>query len=459
MANDSSSLRHSVRDGAAHAVMLGAGEAYLIPFAVMVGVQHFWIGILASAPLLLGGIAQIFTAGLLDRAKSRRSLAVVPAALQGVAYLPLAALALASPEQATLPLLALAALYHTAAGVVVPAWNSWIAELVPPQRRGEFFGRRNRVRTAVEFGSVFLAGGGLALARHLGAEGSGFAIVFVVAALARLLSAREIHSMHEPPYHPPATDQTFTFRAFLWRSPRGNFGRFTLYVAVFLGATHVASPFFTPFMLEDLGFGYVEFTLCSAAFIAAQAAMMQSWGRVGDRFGNRRILALTGLTLPVVPMLWLFASNVWFVIALQVIAGLLWSGFHLSVANFLFDAVTPQKRARCVAYYNATTSAGLFLGASCGGLLATLLPSNAGLAAWGLPLGSPLQLVFVASGVLRLLASLALIPLVREVREVESGNLGDVIIHIVGQSPLRGARLAVFGGTHPSETDKPPEVR
>jgi MFS family permease len=355
-------------------------------------------------------------------------------------------------EQAVLWLLCFAVGYHVCAGLVVPAWNSWIAEIVPAWQRGAFFGRRNRVRTALEFSSALAAGGLLALAHKLSWEATGFLIVFLVAALARLVSAHEISAMHEPPYQRPSPADAFTFRQFLYRSPRANFGRFTIYVALFLAATHVASPFFTPFMLRDLGFGYGAFTLASVAFIAAQATMMRAWGRVGDSFGNRRVLAITGFSLPVLPILWVFATNLVAVLVLQIVAGLLWAGFHLSVANFLFDTVTPQKRARCVAYYNTLTNAGLFLGAMAGGVLASYVPERAELQAAGLPLISGLQLVFVASGLLRLVATLALLPLVREVRPVEPGDFREVVMQIVGQSPLRGARLSVFGGAAPAES-------
>ncbi len=450
------SLTRSVRDGAAHAVTLGAGEMYLVPFAIFLGAGNLLVAMLASAPLLLGAVAQLISARALDQTKSRRGLSVVPAVLQGLWLLPIAALPWVAPERPALWLLALALGYHVCAGLVVPAWNSWIAELVPPWQRGAFFGRRNRVRTAVEFSCALAAGGLLALFRGLSLEAFGFLIIFVVAALARLASAREIHAMYEPPYQRPPASAAFTFRQFLYRSPRANFGRFTIYVALFLAATHVASPFFTPFMLRDLGFGYAEFTLASVTFIAAQAVMMQAWGRVGDRFGNRRVLKITGFTLPILPILWVFATDLPAVLVLQAVAGLLWGGFHLAVANFLFDTVTPEKRARCVAYYNTVTNAGLFVGASAGGLLATVLPDHAELESLGLPLISGLQLVFVASGLLRLLATLALLPLVREVRPVEPGGMRAVVMQIVGQTPLRGARWSVFAGAAASEREPEP---
>ena len=237
------------------------------------------------------------------------------------------------------------------------------------------------------------------------------------------------------------------------RSPRANFGRFTLYAALFLCATHLAAPFFTPYMLGDLHFGYGAFTASSVSFVLTQAVTLHNWGKVGDRFGNRRILALTGLLLPFIPMLWLFSTHVAFICIVQALSGFVWGGFLLSVANFIFDAVTPAKRARCVAYYNTVTTTGILTGASLGGWLAPHLPRDLVLGGWHVHFASPFLGLFLLSGVARLAVSIALLPVIREVRAVEPSTSWQVITHVVGLAPIRGVRLNVFTGVHPSEVE------
>lgn len=89
------SLRHSVRDGCAHSVMLGAGEAYLSPFAIFLGAGSLLVGLLASLPLLVGALAQMGSVYLLDRIPRRRALVTIPALLQAMSWVPLFLLPLA----------------------------------------------------------------------------------------------------------------------------------------------------------------------------------------------------------------------------------------------------------------------------------------------------------------------------------------------------------------------------
>jgi hypothetical protein len=449
------SLTHSIRDGNAHALTMGVGEAYLSPFAIFLGADNLLIGLLASLPLCVGALSQLWVASALDRVKSRRALCVYPAIAQALSFVPLFVLPWCFPEQAARLALFGALLYFVFGSLVVPPWNSWIADLVPPAKRGDYFGRRNKLRTYFQVAGILVAGVVLSLARDSGFELFGFGLIFLLALAARLLSAHQISKMAEPVYQPPPAHDQFTLLDFVRRSPWANFGRFTLYAAVFLAATNIAGPYFTPYMLNDLKFSYLEFTAASVAFILAQAGVIHNWGKVADRFGNRKVLAVTGLSLPFVPLLWLASTHVAWILLIQILAGLIWAGFYMSVANFLFDAVTPAKRARCVAYYNTLTNLGLLCGAVLGGYIATHASPHVQLAGYRLELTSSLQVLFILSGIVRLFFSVAFLPFIREVRPVESASTWQVVVQLVALQPIRGLRMSVFTGTAAEETPLP----
>lgn len=453
-------LRRSVVEGSAHAVMVGLGEAYLVPWAIAVGADALIVGLLSSGPLMLGALAQLAAVRLLDRPTSRRKHAVIAVVAQALMYAPLLLLPWFVPSHGAELVLLAAIPYYVAAGWVVPSWNSWMGDLVAPSRRGDYFGRRERVRTYFQVTALALAGLVLWWARSTGREIIGFAIIFGGALIARLISAAWMARVPEPRYTPPVAAEQFTLRDFLRRSPRANFGRFTLYVAAFMAAASVASPFFTPYMLVDLRFSYGEFMLSTVAFVLGQALAFRGWGRIGDRFGNRRILKLTSLGIAVVPLPWLLTTHVAALVAIQTCSGILWGGFMLGTANFIFDAVTPAKRARCFAYYNTLVNAGVLLGATAGGWLAGHLPRTFTLPGVGLEvaLTSHLYLLFALSSLLRLTAALVLLPAIREVRPVEPSSTWSVVVHVAGFMPGRGLRLGIFSGAHATETPVPPAV-
>jgi MFS family permease len=113
----------------------------------------------------------------------------------------------------------------------------------------------------------------------------------------------------------------------------------------------------------------------------------------------------------------------------QMWAGFSWSGVTLSAGNFIYDAVTPQKRVRCIAYFNVINGAALFLGSLLGGFLASRLPPVFGHRLLGL---------FVFSCFCRLSFYLALSRRFREVRPARQVSIQQLFFSVVGIRPLVG---------------------
>ena len=69
---------------------------------------------------------------------------------------------------------------------------------------------------------------------------------------------------------------------------------------------------------------------------------MPLWGKIADRFGNVKVMRLTGLLIPIVPVLFMFSPNQYYLMVIQIYSGFVWAGFSLSSSNFVFDK-TQQK--------------------------------------------------------------------------------------------------------------------
>ncbi|TAK07636.1 MAG: hypothetical protein EPO39_06110 [Candidatus Manganitrophaceae bacterium] len=114
------------------------------------------------------------------------------------------------------------------------------------------------------------------------------------------------------------------------------------------------------------------------------------------------------------------------------------------MGNFVFDAVSPVKRAQCIAIYNSANAIGIFLGASLGGNLSRWLPKEVHIGSAQFTLASNLQLLFLLSAVLRLTVSLKFLPMIREVREVKPFGAKDFFIAIAQMRPLSGFKFNLF---------------
>jgi MFS family permease len=380
---DSPSLRASIKDGVSHAVMMGCGETYFGPFGIFLRATTLQVGLLATLPPLFGAIMQWAGALKMDRFRSRRKAIVAGAATQALTLIPMALLPFffGKGDLPVLFLLALMLVYHGANGAVVPAWNSLIGDLVPTSIRGRYFGHRNRLTGMSTFISLALAGGLLHLFDRAGVAEVGFLAAFCVAFLARLNSVRWL-SKYEDPGFAISPDQVFTFREFLRRSPRSNFAKFVFFVGAVNFGVAFSGPYFALYMLRELHFSYVEFTLVTASAAIIQFLTFRYWGGLSDRFGNKKILNVCGWGVAAVPVLWLVSPHFLYLLVIQAYAGLVWSGFSLASANFIFDAVTPPKRARCVAYQGLVNGFFVLTGSLAGGYAAGHLPRSFSLGPW-----------------------------------------------------------------------------
>ncbi|MDQ6735448.1 MAG: MFS transporter [Nitrospirota bacterium] len=415
--NRQKSLAGQVREGASAAVMQGSGETYLSAFALLLQATPFQIGLLAAVPPIIGTAAQLLSVKVLDRVKSRKPLILFGAAGQALAWLPLFFLPMLFPSYGAWLLLTGVAVYVAMGHLTVPAWNSLITDMIDADRRGMYFARRARVIALTSFAALSVAGIILHTSETWTNPAWGFGIIFVFAAIARLISTGYLARLQESPAH-EGLKREAGVRDFLRARRSVMFRRFLVFSGCFHVAAMMAGPFFVIYLLRDLHLTYLQYGLWLAAPILGQLLSLQEWGRIADTFGNKKVLVLTGFIIPILPILYLFSSNCLMLVGINFLSGLIWPGFSLSLGNYVFDAVQPGDRTKGVAIYNTVNAIGAGIGAMLGSWLATVAPSQLFLFGLILPLASNLPILFLVSGLLRLIVSLTLLNTFKERRRV-----------------------------------------
>src|SRR5262245_25518044 len=127
-------------------------------------------------------------------------------------------------------------------------------------------------------------------------------------------------------------------------------------------------------MLRDLQLSYLTYMALQVCSSFASLVALPLWGKHADMVGNVRVLRLSAFFAALIPLFWLFSHDPAYLMVIQIFGGFCWSGVALSAANFIYDAVSPQKRVRCIAYFNVINGVALFLGSLLGGFLASRLP-------------------------------------------------------------------------------------
>lgn len=452
------SLRCSLRDGVWDAIKQGAGETFLGPFGIFLQASTVQIGLLATLPQLFGALMQWASALAMDRLRDRRALVAASAAVQALILLPIGLLPflLDSGDLAVTALLLLVTAYHGANGIVTPVWNSLIGDLVPADIRGRFFGNRNRLTGMSAFAALVVAGILLHFFEQQGRVSVGFLLIFIVALCARLNSAYWLSRHANPALH-ISRAESFTFAQFLRRSPKSNFAKFVFFIGAINFSVAFSSPYFALYMLRDLQFSYLEFTAVTSVSTVTQFLTFRYWGKISDQFGNKKILNLCGWGIGIVPMLWLFSPHIAYLMAIQVYGGFIWAGFNLASANFIFDAVSPPKRARCVAYRGLINGVCVLAGSLTAGFVADRLPAAITVGPWTWAPHFILPVIFLISGLLRISAAAFFLRKFREVRDVEPIRHRDLIYRVSHLKPIAGLTFSLIAAPFRDHRGADPE--
>lgn len=138
--------------------------------------------------------------------------------------------------------------------------------------------------------------------------------------------------------------------------------------------------------------------------------VLKLWGKFADRYGNYRVLYITTILIPIVPILWiLFESPIYLIFVPALISGVSWVGFNLATNNFIYDNVSPKKRGFAISYYNMFNGIGIFFGAVIGAFLIKFLKTSF----------EPILLIFIISSLMSIVVVFFWIPQIKEIKKTE----------------------------------------
>lgn len=329
----------------------------LTAFALHLGANNATIGLLAAIPFLTQ-LAQVPAIALVERLRERKRISVY-ASLFGRTMLGAMALA---PFAGTwgLPMLVIATTILCAMGAVGGcAWNSWIRDLAPEDRMGRIFARRTAFATI----TTLIAGIAAAIVLETTPENGAardwsFAALYAVGCVAGLISAWIVARIPEPRL--PMRSDKATGLIEQLRSPfrDRNFTQLILFLGTWQFAINLATPFFTVYLVRQLGYDMTIVMGLSIASQVANAFMLRSWGRLADRFSNKSALlvaaplyilciaAMAGasqITHEAARLIWLTA--------LHLLMGAAVAGVTLATANL---ALKLSPRGEAASYLAAT---------------------------------------------------------------------------------------------------------
>ncbi len=412
----------SIKDGSAYSIMDGSGLKYITPYALSFGASNKFIGLLTMLPSVIGNFLRLVFNKMYE-IKPRKKIVVLWSTIQAIFWFPLLLAGLLYFFFNLSLFYSLILLAFSYSGIIIagtlvsPAWNSWMQDIVK-EERGKYFSKRLRITGFVALVSMLL--GGFILDYFKKREMFfGFLILFLTAAIGRFISVYFLRKQYEPEFKFDEKSY-FSFYQFIKKMNFNNFGRYTLFVSLINFGVAIASPFFAVYMIKNLNFSYVQFTIITMSSILSTLLFLPFWGRFSDKYGNVFVFRFCAFFISFIPIFWLLSSFtgfkgtslVVFLFIVETFSGFVWAGFNLSTSNFIYDAVSRQKLALCFTYFSFLTSLGGLFGAILGGTLS----SSQNFSIFGL---IPILSIFLVSGIIRLIPSVIIGIKLKEVRNVD----------------------------------------
>jgi MFS family permease len=378
------SLRASTADGGLSTVFSNiTGGVLLSNFLLDLGASPMQIGMLASFPMLTN-LLQPLGALLSNRTNSRHNYGIwifLPSRLLWlllVAGIVFVDRSNTKSGQLVYLTLALVLTSNILASLGSASWMSWLAALVPPKLRGRYYSIRNIVCSLANL--LCLPITSFIVSHWRGSEIAGYGIVLgigIIAGLASLGCQHFMRDINPQDYQTKQQQQESLFVGLTASLEDPNLVIFLIYFALWAFAVNLSTPFFNLYMLDNLDLDLTWVTLFSSLASGANMLMLLVWGRLIDRFGNRRLLIVAGLVIAMMPLFWLLTglaqvqAQLWiWLVVFHLIWGGTWAAIDLGNNNIQIAIVPIEHHATFFAIAAAVAGISGALGATAGGLLA-----------------------------------------------------------------------------------------
>ena len=420
--------RQSIKEGMFASAKTSFGYHYITPLAIAINASNSIVAMLSSVAGILGPLSQIFGSRLIEK-YSRKKIILKTVLLESFMWIPFIIIALLFyngiiVEILPLILLLTFAIYIIATSVGHPAWFSWIGDIVDEKYRGRWFSKRNLLNGFVSVIIAVSASFFLDYTKKTNITMLGFVVLFSLAFLSRIICLNIFKKQYEPKLK-LKKGYYFSFLDFLLKNPKDNFRKFSIYRFWLNTACSISSPLLAVYLLRYLKFDYTIYMIIIFAGTIFSLSILELWGKFADRYGNYRVLGISSLLIPIVPILWILSQNpIYLIFVPSLVSGISWAGFNLATGNFIYDNVSPQKRSLGVSYFNMLGGFGTFMGAGIGAILIKFLTISA---------IEPIIAIFIFGGLMRMVVVFFGISQIKEVKETEKFNgtksLKEIIIN------------------------------
>ncbi len=371
---------------------------YFTLYLLALGATSSQIGLFSALTSLAAAACLLPGALLVERYGHRKEITVWFGGIMArLLLLILALLPFGFTGQVLIWTVILFSIFRSAVGnLAFPAWMSITGDVVPLEGRGRYFGSRNLAMVIAGMIMTYLVGEFITRAGSPQGYQLSLVLAFGVGMLSTYSFSRIKDQLAEQPVHSSMSISLLDISKDLRASPI--FLSFCFASALWNFFINVAGPFFNVYMVQDLKFTAAMVGLAAVSTNLSKVFIQKKVGELSDRWGPGKVQLVSMCLIPILPFAWVFTTQLWQVVAINIIGGVLWGAFELVSFNFLLQLTPSTQRARYSAIFQIIVTVALAGGAALGSSIILW---------WGY------TGIFLVSGLGRILAALFFLQLIR----------------------------------------------
>ncbi len=390
-----------------------AGCAYQSPSIIAAGADGSSVALLSTVTNLVLALLLIKVPSLVEGKTPMKRTVVLMSIVNMFTWIPIIFVFLFFKDINPLMLIGLWIFGLVPATLLGPLRDNWVATLVPSDKMGRYLSRRSVIAGIFYLAAFNIMG--FTLYKSTGSVFKGFAIILSVAFLASVVSTFLYSSIRPPaPVSKVQTGPQLSFVNFLKGARKEHLGTFIVFVSLFNFVVNLSSPLLAVYMISNLKFTYMTYTLVISCEYVARVISLTFWGKQVDKSGSLRVLGLASHLIPFVPIMWIFSGNVFYLCMAQLFSGTAWAAFDLCSTTFIYKSTQPEQRLHYIVYYRSLTT----FSAAMGTLASALLLSS-----MFHVFGSQILGMLLLSGILRMAVVRLMLP------KLKPGGIPDAIVH------------------------------
>jgi len=292
-----------------HGAFLAVGTALTQPTTVIAAFvaeltgSTIWVGGLVTVLTVAGALPQIFVARWIEPRRYKMPILLLAIYLRVASWALLAWLIFVlgpdRPQLLAWALVGVLAVFYACGGLGGVPYTDIIGKIIPPGRRGAFFGGRQALAGPLAVGAAFLARRVLATVVYP----TNYALLFGVAAVGLFVASFGLWLIREPP-HVEAKRQAIAWRRYAGML-KGAVGDLKQLVAVqvLTGFSLMAFPFYIVYARHDLGAPAEALGWFILMQVLGGVLANLVWARLVDRYGSKRMVMVCAAISTLTPLL------------------------------------------------------------------------------------------------------------------------------------------------------------